>query len=206
MFLDIIKLNGAGFASNTYVLTSGNEAAVVDPSADLNSILNAAAERKIRYILLTHGHFDHLLSLGELEDETSAEILIHKADLAMPQDPSLNASQAFGMSMSFIAPTRGLSDGEILKLGDETIRLISTPGHTPGSACYECGDMLVCGDTLFANSYGRYDLPGGDARVLFSSLKKLAEIDSEFVIHPGHGASCDLSDADIIRVLRNNNL
>lgn len=204
--MDIIKLNGAGFASNTYILISGEESAVVDPSADLSAILEAVGNSRIRYILLTHGHFDHVLTLRELYESTSAEILIHEADLKMPADPSINASEFFGLSFSSLTPTRGLSDGDVIKLGDESITLLSTPGHTPGSACYDCGSFIVCGDTLFSQSYGRYDLPGGDGRILFSSLKVLADIDRELFIHPGHGASCELSQADIIRAIRNNNL
>lgn len=206
VFLDIIKLNGAGFASNTYILLSGGEAAVVDPSAELSLILDAVGDSTIRYILLTHGHFDHVLTLRELYESTSAEIMIHEADIEMPADPSINASEYFGLSFSSVTPTRGLREGDQIPLGNEYIKLLSTPGHTPGSACYDCGDFIVCGDTLFSQSYGRYDLPGGDGRILFSSLKRLAVIDRETFIHPGHGASCELSQADIIRAIRNNNL
>ena len=205
VFVDIIKLNGAGFASNTYILTSANESAIVDPSADLSAMISAISENCIKYILLTHGHFDHIMSLDELEDATGAQILIHKGDLKMPGDTSINASDFFGIGISSTSEIKGLSDGDTIILGNESIKVISTPGHTPGSACFDCGDFIVCGDTLFSHGYGRYDLPEGNPKILFTSLKKLADIKGDPMIHPGHGASCLLSSADIIRAIRNNN-
>ena len=203
--MDIIKLNGAGFASNTYILASNNESAVIDPSADLSSIISSVGTASMKYILLTHGHFDHIMSLDELAEETGAQILIHKSDLKMPSDTMTNASDFFGLGFASSSEIKGLSDGDILPLGDEYIKVISTPGHTPGSACFDCGDFIVCGDTLFSHGYGRYDLPGGNPNVLFASLKKLAEIKDDPMIYPGHGAACTLSSADIIRTIRNNN-
>lgn len=199
----IIKVEGNGFASNTYVLRSEGESAVVDPSADLKSILEAADDSVIKYILLTHGHFDHILTLDSLADATGAEILIHEGDLNMPSDPSLNASGYFGLDIASKATVKGISNGGTILLGNESITVISTPGHTPGSSCYICNDILVCGDTLFSQGFGRYDLPGGNRQTLFSSLKQLANFQNDPVIYPGHGASCTLSHADIIKTIRN---
>ena len=203
--LDIIKLNGIGFASNTYILTSGNESAVVDPSADLESIMSSVGSSTIKYILLTHGHFDHIMTLDDLAEVTDATVLIHKDDLKMPADTSVNASDFFGLDIFSPCEIKSLRDGDIIRIGIEEISVISTPGHTPGSVCYDCGEFIVCGDTLFTHGYGRYDLPGGNPHVLFSSLQKLAQIKCDPMIHPGHGASCALSDADIIRAIRKNN-
>ncbi len=203
--LDIIKLNGIGFASNTYILTSGNESAVIDPSADLDSIMSSVGNSTIKYILLTHGHFDHIMTLDDLAKATDADVLIHKDDMKMPADTSINASDFFGLNIFSSCTVHGLSDGDKIRLGYEEITLISTPGHTPGSVCYDCGEFIVCGDTLFTHGYGRYDLPGGNPHVLFASLQKLANIKRDPMIHPGHGASCALSDADIIRAIRKNN-
>lgn len=200
--MDIIKLNGVSYASNTYILISGSDAAVVDPSSDVKNILEAVGSAKLRYILLTHCHFDHVLKLDSLRAVTRAEVCIHQADANMLKDPELNGSEFFGLDFASLGADRILEDGEIIPLGKESIEVISTPGHTPGSVCYDCGDDLICGDTLFTSGYGRYDLPGGDGNILFASLKKLADRRDNPMIHPGHGASCALSDADIVRAIR----
>lgn len=204
--MDIIKLKGVSYASNTYVLISGTDAAVIDPSADINEIKKTLGVAKLRYILLTHCHFDHILKLDSLRVETRAEVCIHKADANMIKDPALNGSEFFGLDFASLGADRILEDGDIITLGKENIEVISTPGHTPGSVCYDCGDNLICGDTLFTSGYGRYDLPGGDGNALFASLKMLADRRDNPMIHPGHGASCALSDADVIRSLRYRNL
>ena len=203
--MDIIKLNGLSYASNTYVLISEGDAAVVDPSADIKDIKSAIGEAKLRYILLTHCHFDHILKLDSLRAETRAEVCIHKADADMMKDPALNGSEFFGLDFASLGADRILDNGETIPLGKETIEVISTPGHTPGSVCYDCGNDLICGDTLFTSGYGRYDLPGGDGNILFASLKMLADRRDNPMIHPGHGASCALSDADVIRAIRYTN-
>lgn len=200
--MDIIKLNGVSYASNTYVLISGADAAVVDPSVDIQDIKMTLGSSKLRYILLTHCHFDHILKLDSLRAETRAEVCIHADDAEMLKDPELNGSEFFGLEFASLGADRLLEDGEIIALGKEKIEVISTPGHTPGSVCYDCGNILVCGDTLFTSGYGRYDLPGGDPRVLYNSLHKLASRNDDPTIYPGHGASCALSDADVIRAIR----
>ena len=200
--MDIIKLNGVSYASNTYVLISGADAAVVDPSVDIQDIKMALGSSKLRYILLTHCHFDHILKLDSLRAETRAEVCIHADDAEMLKDPELNGSEFFGLEFASLGADRLLEDGEIIALGKEKIEVISTPGHTPGSVCYDCGNILVCGDTLFTSGYGRYDLPGGDPRALYDSLHKLASRNDDPTIYPGHGASCALSDADVIRAIR----
>lgn len=203
--LDIIKLVGGGYASNTYVLISDSEAAVVDPSAELSEITDALGAAKLRYILLTHGHFDHILTLDSLRQETHSEICIHRDDSKMSGDSNLNASDYFGLGFTSVGADRLLDDGDMLQLGTDTVRVISTPGHTPGSVCFDCGGDLICGDTLFSSGYGRYDLPGGDPKALFASLTMLAVRKDNPMIHPGHGASCDLASADVIAAIRQRN-
>ena len=201
--MDIIRLKGVSYASNCYVITSGGDGAVVDPSVDIGEIKKTLGGAKLRYILLTHGHFDHILKLDSLRCETRAEVCIHEKDTEMLTDPELNASEFFGLEFASLGADRELCGGDILPLGRESIEVIHTPGHTPGSVCFDCGSDIICGDTLFKSGYGRYDLPGGDPRVLFASLKALANRRDDPMIHPGHGDSCRLSNAAIIRSIRN---
>ncbi len=198
-------LAGKYGASNTYILKSGKEAAVVDPSAPLDIILSELSGCELKYILLTHGHFDHVFTLDELRDATGAEAFIHSADITLPLDGELNASSLF-LETAQVArtPENTLKGSDILPLGEETVKVIHTPGHTKGSVCFDCGDKLVTGDTLFDLGYGRYDLPGGDPYELAASLRMLAAREDDPVIYPGHGYSCPLSQADFVIHFRKN--
>ncbi len=201
--MEIKSISGVRFASNTYILLSGGHAAVVDPSANVSDILAAVGDAEIKYILLTHGHYDHMLSLNILRMHTDAPVCIHKADTEHLANADLNASSLLTGKYLITRPAEKLlSDGDLLPLGDDVIKVISSPGHTEGSVLYECGDILVCGDTLFVYSYGRYDLPGGDPFKLSASLDILAERGDDPVIYPGHGKSCRLSKAEHIIFLR----
>jgi len=203
--LEIIKLGGKGYASNTYILRSGSDAAVIDPSCSKESILDAIGTSKLRYVILTHGHFDHILTLDSLRSTLKCEVIIHKNDFDMLCDPAMNASDFFGLGFASLGADTSVAEGDSIILGRETIQIIETPGHTPGSICLDCGSDLICGDTLFSSGYGRYDLPGGNPQELFNSLSKLAQINTNPMIHPGHGTSVKLNDAHIIKSIRYNN-
>lgn len=197
--MDIYNLFPGSFGSNCYLLISGNQAAVVDPSAYADVILQKIAEKDatLQYILLTHGHFDHICSLDALREKTGVPAYIHKGDADMPSDSLKNAfSIFFGQSRSYRAPEKILADGDVLTLGGEDIRVLHTPGHTEGSVCYLCGDkLLLTGDTLFDRGFGRYDLYGGDPFKIRRSLERLALLDRSLTIYAGHGSPTDLGDA-----------
>lgn len=203
--MEIRMIDGVRNEANTYVLLSSREAAVVDPSVDISRIIAAVGDAKIKYILLTHGHFDHFMTLEALRKTTHATVCIHKSDARLLTNSVLNCSMPFlHLDLTASPPDKLLHDNDRLCLGDDVIKVISSPGHTNGSVLYECGDILVCGDTLFAQSYGRYDLPGGDPIKLSASLDILADRTDDPFIYPGHGESCRLSDAKYIVYLRNN--
>lgn len=198
--MKIENLYPGAWGSNCYLLVSGTHAAVVDPSADATSICNVLCQKygaALDFILLTHGHFDHIVSVDTLRDRTGAALYVHKWDAEMLTDAKKNAFYTFfGTDRIYRAPEHLLQDGDELMLGDEAIRVIATPGHSQGSVCYLCnGEFLLTGDTLFANGYGRYDLWGGNEEVLFSSLASLRTLPPKLTIYPGHGASAPLGVA-----------
>jgi glyoxylase-like metal-dependent hydrolase (beta-lactamase superfamily II) len=195
----IITLYPGSWGSNCYILLSGSHAAVVDPSPRAEQILNILEENDavLDYILLTHGHFDHIVSLDTLRDLTQAPALIHQGDAELPADPKKNAFYYFfHMNQSYREPERSLTADEILMLGDETIRVIHTPGHTRGSVCYLCNeDFLLTGDTIFDVGRGRTDLYGGDEALLLETLRNMRSLPQSLPIYPGHGTSTTLGEA-----------
>ena len=196
--MKIIQISPASFAANSYLLVSGGEAIIIDPSVSLAAIERSLAEESaiLRGIILTHGHFDHVTSLDELRDITQAQAYIHKNDNEMLSNGDKNAHALFfGYNKKWRDAEVLFENGDIIKLGEETIQVISTPGHSKGSVCLLFGDKLITGDTLFANGYGRYDLYGGDANVLSASLSSLRSLDQNLTIYPGHGGISTLGRA-----------
>ena len=197
--MKIQNLYPGAWGSNCYLLTSGSHAAIVDPSASADTLLQALAQEGLTldYILLTHGHFDHIVSIDTLREKVSAPVCIHKDDLLFPESATKNGfALLFRVDRTYRRPDRALHDGEILLLGDEEIRVIHTPGHTTGSVCFLCNnELLITGDTLFADTYGRCDLYGGSEAALFASLRSLRQLPKELPIYPGHGEDALLGDA-----------
>lgn len=197
--MEIYNLFPGSFGSNCYLLISGDKATVVDPSADADVILQKVAEKgaTLQYILLTHGHFDHICSLDTLREKTGVPAYIHTGDVDIPSDAHKNAFFIFfGQTRTYRTPEKTLGEGDVLTLGEEQIRVLHTPGHTEGSVCYLCGDnILITGDTLFDRGFGRYDLYGGDPYKLRQSLARLSTLDHSLIIYPGHGSPTDLGDA-----------
>ncbi|MBQ9760160.1 MAG: MBL fold metallo-hydrolase [Clostridia bacterium] len=197
--MKIENLYPGAWGSNCYLLSSDSHAAIVDPSANTDTIVNHLSHKGLTldYILLTHGHFDHIVSIDTLRDKTGVPVYVHEADLLLPEDAHKNAFYLFfRMERQYRRPEKTLRDRQILRLGEENIRVIHTPGHTAGGVCFLCNDeFLLTGDTLFADSYGRYDLYGGDVTVLFQSLRDLRNFSPDLTIYPGHGESARLGDA-----------
>ena len=197
--MEIYNLFPGSFGSNCYLLVSGSQAAVVDPSADADVILQKAAEKgaTLQYILLTHGHFDHICSLDTLREKAGIPAYVHTLDAELTEDAHRNAFFTFFHNYrTWRRPETLLVDGDTLSLGETTIRVLHTPGHTNGSVCFDCGgEFLITGDTLFAQGFGRYDLYGGDPYLLKDSLQKLAKLPQSTTIYPGHGSSASLAEA-----------
>ncbi len=187
------------YATNCYIITdtvTGLSAAVDCAvfNGDFERLLRRANVSQLEYILLTHGHFDHICGVKTLQEKYGGKICISENDAPCLSDEykSLNASMGYaaqGLTQADIL----LHNEDIITLGETKIRVISTPGHTAGSVCFVTEGGIFSGDTLFRLSVGRVDLPGGNKRDLINSLKKLAEISGEHRVFPGHGSTTLLS-------------
>lgn len=193
--MKIVKVPSVGYESNCFLMIDevSGEFAVVDPSPSIQTI-DEAIEKfslescKFKYIFLTHGHFDHIYSVDDVRDKYGCKVCIHEGDADFLYDSVKNANKLFfGEDLVMNPADVILHGGDVLKLGEESVEVISTPGHTTGCVCYLCGDDLITGDTLFDMSIGRCDLPGGDGKTLIESLRLLSKMDENIKIYPGHG-------------------
>ena len=176
------------YQTNTYIIhgESSKTCCVIDPGYDHKTILDKVASLglSVEAILLTHGHFDHVGAVKDIAAETGCQVWLCAEDLRMPH--MMTAGQLYC--------THTYDEGSVLELAGLTVHVIHTPGHTPGSVCLLCEDALFSGDTLFAGSCGRTDLPGGDWATILRSLKRLAAMEADFRIFPGHGEPTTLAD------------
>ncbi|HJB27119.1 MAG TPA: MBL fold metallo-hydrolase [Firmicutes bacterium] len=184
--------------TNCYLFEGADHiAAVVDPGAQGDRILALARENgmDIRYILLTHGHFDHVCAANAIQQATGAEIIIGANDEHMLARPMTKSGlKAPGYNDDPVVPDRSVKEGDILDIGGIRLHVLETPGHTPGGVTYRTEDgILFTGDTLFKGSIGRTDLPGGDQATIMKSLQKLAALKGDFLVYPGHGPSTTLA-------------
>ena len=188
----IKELTVGPIMSNCFIVgcEKTNEAAVIDPGDEVDRILLALAELslKVKYILNTHGHFDHVAGNKRLKDATGADILIHPLDAPMLGEISANAS-AWGMhGEDSPPPDRMLEDGDIVSFGNISFKVIHTPGHSPGGISFYTDGYIFVGDTLFAGSIGRTDFPGGNYELLISNIKnKLFVLKDDVRVFTGHG-------------------
>ena len=181
--MNIRNLTLGLYQTNTYLLANDTEAVVIDPGYEADTILDALASKTLKAILLTHGHFDHVGAVKELVAETGCEVWIHAAESTMP--PMVTAGPLYF--------THTYDEGDTVSpIAGLELTVLHTPGHTPGSVCLLMGNEMFSGDTLFACSFGRTDLPGGDPRKMMESLRRLASLQGNFFIHPGHGGSTTL--------------
>lgn len=174
--------------ANNYLLIDGNEAVLIDCSDVKQEILNELEGKILKYILLTHGHFDHVLGVNGMREKTGAKVLINKNDIPRMEE-SAQIMQTFGVPNVDTPQVDGfVNDGDELFFGNTKIKVIATPGHTQGCVCYMIDGKLFSGDTLFRNSVGRCDLPGGDFSKLKNSVQDiLFKLDESTIVYPGHG-------------------
>ncbi|MCP3876061.1 MAG: MBL fold metallo-hydrolase [Desulfobacteraceae bacterium] len=188
----IKKLEVGPIMANCFILgcESTKEAVVIDPGDDADRILMelSKSELKVKYLLNTHGHFDHVGANKRMKEVTGAELAIHPDDEPMLEELS-NSALMFGLSAENSPPADFLlNEGDDITFGEITLKVIHTPGHSKGGVCLYTKGHLFAGDTLFAGSIGRTDLAGGDYDTLISSIKeKLLGLDDDTKVYTGHG-------------------
>ena len=185
--MNILTIQGGSLYTNCYMVwgEDSDTCVLIDPGFQAEGILEQVrAKRKtVEAVLLTHGHFDHVGGVKAIAAETGCKVYLHEDDLTLPSQ----------LTLGTIPYTDTYEEGDEITLAGVTFRVIHTPGHTPGSVCLLCEDALFAGDTLFAMSCGRTDLPGGNFRAMADSLYRLATLEEDYKVYPGHGEATVLS-------------
>ncbi len=183
------------YQTNCYIIhdDSVKNCCIIDPGYDADKILTCLKENGLtaEAILLTHGHFDHVGAVKEIIKKTGCKLWMNEGDWS--QDSSPVTSYLYPIANCNFTEVQFCEDMQIIFAGGLHIQVFETPGHTYGSVCYWCENALFTGDTLFADSCGRTDLPGGDSQMLRQSLKWLARHERDYAVYPGHGESTTLA-------------
>lgn len=163
-----------------------NQSALVDCNEFSQKMIDMIGDTDLKYILLTHGHFDHIIGVKSVKEKYGAQVVISKED-----EPMLNSSK-LSLAVFCNAPQNNVDadiivkDGDEITLGEIKIKVMTTPGHTSGSVCYIAENCIFSGDTLFYCSCGRTDFPSGSHEQMMSSLQKLKALDGDYKVYTGH--------------------
>ncbi len=184
--------------TNCHILQSNNAAIIIDPGAEPERIVRFIKDIKVkpRQIIATHTHFDHVLGVDTVRAKLNIPFLIHHDDLPTLESMQSRVRQFMGFEVTPPPKVDGyIKDGDPLKVGDETVRVLHTPGHSPGSISLSGNGYVLTGDALFNQSIGRTDLPGGDLNTLIHSIReKLFKLDNDTTVYPGHGPETTIGD------------
>ncbi len=197
--MEFHKLSLGYLGTNCYILAENTtkQAAVIDAPDQADAILGFLEEKgyTLTNIVLTHGHYDHILALGELKEKTGATLSVHENGVAFLQDGIHNLCHYVGIDWTPVKPDKLLKEGDVLTLGGQEFRVLHTPGHTSDCICLYGGGILISGDTLFQRSIGRADHPTGDYHQEIASIQeKLMPLPDETIVYPGHGPSTTIGE------------
>jgi len=190
------RLTVGFLGTNCYLVTCEKtlEAIIIDPgfgADETENVLREITEKDLRlkYVVDTHGHADHVSGNGALKQATGAEILIHEDDAPLFADPWRNLSKMMGLTVASPPADQLLREGDLIRVGSSELEVMHTPGHTAGSISLHCASdgIVFTGDTLFAGSIGRTDLPGSSFEDIVGSLSRLMGLPAQTVVYPGHG-------------------
>ncbi len=191
--MKVLQMTVGMIGTNCYVAydEKTGEGVVIDPGDSGDEILQQAQEAgvKILYVLLTHGHFDHILGVNEICEKTGAKLVVPEADSGMLRESAVAQSmRMFMVRRPYVErqPDLLVQEGSEIQVGGIAFRYLHTPGHTPGSCVIQAENCLFTGDTLFRGSCGRCDLPGGDYKSMLDSMKKLYDLPGDYQVLPGH--------------------
>jgi len=186
--MNIITLPLGSYQTNCYIAWAdgADSCVVIDPGYEPETVLAEVVRqgKSVAAILLTHGHFDHVGGVRWLAMETDCPVYLHPAELSLPES----------FTDGPLVYTQGYGEGDVLELAGLLLRVLHTPGHTPGSVCLLCGDTMFSGDTLFMDSCGRTDFPGGNGGEMRKSLRRLAALEGDYRVLPGHGPATTLAE------------
>lgn len=183
--------------TNCHIVYTGEKRVVAaDIGGEPEKLLEFLKENDLTLskILLTHGHYDHIGGVFEVQKATGAKVYIHEEDVPMLSDTQKNLALWIEPYADFepITEYTAVKDGDVIEDGDTSFTVLHTPGHTKGSVCFICEDIMLSGDTLFCLSRGRTDFPGGSDEQMLSSFKKLKELPGDYRVFPGHNESTTL--------------
>ena len=183
------------FGVNSYLVWDDNmNGVLIDAPYGGDQILRQIAEKgiKLKKILLTHGHCDHIASAAYIAYKTGASVVIHSADRGKLTNNRTNLTEYFNLPpVDPVENAEEVNDGDIVTVGELEFEVLHTPGHTSGSVCYILGDNMYCGDTLFKNSMGRTDMIDGNENAMYDTLAMLYDFDTktDYKLFSGHGAN-----------------